>query len=287
MSELLTKAIRIHLLWGYWRPEKTDKAITADTNKALGVASGRGHYDKDLFSPEYMRGLREHTSKVKLYYYRHTLPWEDRVSRLIASARVEETSIYLNRAIEKYDEILRQTVGDDAAYTQAIYDQRVYMGSAWNYADYPTREAFMARYHGRLDILPLVSSADIRCELNESLRAQIAASVERDTQERFKLAMADCWKRLYEPVKSMAETLSDPKKTFRNSLVENVRQICEVMPELNILDDPELKALTAEVYGKLAFGTDPDDLRENLFERAEHAKRASELADILSRMGVN
>jgi hypothetical protein len=287
MSELHTKAIRIHLLWGYWRPEKTDRAITNQTNASLGVSAGRGHYDKDLFSPEYMRGLREHSSKTKAYYYAHTLPWEDRVSRLIASARVEETAIYLNRAIEKYDEILRATVGDDAAYEQAIYDQRVYMGSAWVYGDYPRREAFMARYHGRLDILPLVSSADIRCELNESLRSQIAQSITRDTEERYRLAMADCWKRLYDPVKRMADTLADPKQTFRNSLVENVREICEVMPELNILDDPELKRMTAEVYGRLAFGTDPDDLRDNLYERAEQAKRASELADILSRMGVS
>lgn len=286
MSELHTKAIRIHLLWGYWRPEKTDKAITNQTNASLGVSAGRGHYDKDLFSPEYMKGLREHTSKVKMYYYRHTLPWEDKVSRLIASARIEETSIYLNRQIEEYDRILRATVGDEAAYQQAVYDQRVFMGSAWNVGDYPSREHFMSKYHAHLDILPLVSSADIRCELSEELKRQIIASVERDTEERYRLAMADCWKRLYEPVRKMAEALGDPKQTFKDTLVSNVREICEIMPELNILDDAELKRLTAEVYGKLAQGTDPDDLRDNLIERAEYSKRASELADVLKRMGV-
>jgi hypothetical protein len=285
MSEIHTKAIRIHLLWGYWRPEKTDKAITATTNQSLGVASGRGHYDKQIFSPEFMKGLREHTSKTKAYYYSHTLPWEDKVARLISTRTVEEVSIQLNRAVTQYEEILRQTVGDENAYESAIYDQRIYMGSAWNYGDYPRREAFMNKYHASLSILPLVTTTDLRCELSDALKQQIIISVERDMEERFRLAMADCWKRLYEPVKKMAETLADPKQAFRDTLVTNVREVVDVMPELNILNDPKLNEMVARVRDTLAF-VEPDDLREDLFDRAEYAKKADELADILNSMGV-
>jgi hypothetical protein len=286
-EQLHTKAIRIHLLWGYWKPEKTDKAITRDTNATLGVRGNRGHYDKELFSPEYMRRLREHTSRTKAYYYNHSLPWEDRVSRLISTKSVEEVSIELNRAVQKYDDILLETVGDSGDYQQAIYDQRVYMGSAWNEADYPRRSEFMAKYHAHLDILPLVTTTDLRCELPESLRRQITESVERDTEERFKLAMADVWRRLYEPVKRMAETLADPKAVFRDSLIDNVRDICNVVPELNILDDPRLNAMVADISARLVSGADADTLRESGVTREEYAKKADELSDILSRMGVN
>lgn len=285
MTELHTKAIRIHLLWGYWPPEKEDKVITRDTNKSFGVLGNHGRYVKKLFSPEYMRRLREHTSKTKAYYYHHTLPWEDRVSRLISTKSLEEVSTELNRAVQKYDDILLETVGDEAAYTQAVYDQRVYLSSAWNLADYPTRQGFMAKYHAYLDILPLVTTTDLRCELSDSLRKQIEDSVERDTENRFKAAMADVWKRLYEPVKKMAETLADPKQTFKDTLVTNIRDVIDVMPELNILDDPRLRELTERVRDTLAF-VEPDDLREDLYDRAEYAKKADELSDILSRMGV-
>jgi len=286
MSEQLsTKAIRLHLLWGYWKPEKTDKAITATTNKSLGVQGNRGHYDKELFSTEYMRPLREHTSRTKRFYYLHTLPWEDRVSRLASVRKVEEIATVLNRNILQYEEILRRTVGDDAAYMQAIYDQRLWLGASWAYGDYPGREAFMQRYHARLDIMPLTTTTDLRCELSESLRAQIAESIERDTAERFRLAMADCWKKLYEPVRKMADTLSQSDASFRNTLVGNIREVCEVMPELNILDDPELKRMTDEVMGRLA-DADTDALKDDAGVRMEYAQRAGELADMLRKMGV-
>lgn len=283
-DQLHTRAIRIHLLWGYWKPEKTDKAITETTNAALGVRGNRGHYDKSLFSPEWMKPLREHTSRTKKYYYDHTLPWEDRVSRLISTATVEEVSIYLNRQVERYEEILRETVPDEGAYDQAVYDQRVYLGPAWKREDYPRYEIFRAKYHGHLDLLPLVIASDIRCDLSESLRKQIADSVERDTEERFRLAMADCWKRLYEPVRKMAEVLGKKGQEFRDSLVGNIVEICDVLPDLNILEDPVMDMMAEKVRETLQ--VDPDRLRESDIEREEYAKRAGELADILSRMGV-
>jgi hypothetical protein len=286
MTELHTKAIRIHLLWGYWPPEKEDKVITRDTNKSFGVIGNHGRYVKKLFSPEYMKRLREHTSKTKAYYYHHSLPWEDRVSRLVSTKSLEEVSTELNRAVQKYDDILLETVGDEAAYSQAVYDQRIYLNTAWNIKDYPSREQFMDKYHAHLDILPLVTTTDLRCDLSDALRKQIVESVERDTEERFRLAMAEVWKRLYEPVKKMAETLADPKAVFRDSLIDNVRDICNVVPELNILDDPTLNAMAAQIKANLVFGTSADTLRESGVTREEYAKKADELSDILSRMGV-
>jgi hypothetical protein len=284
MTDLHTKAIRIHLLWGYWKPEKTDKAITRDTNQSLGVRGNRGHYDKELFSPEYMKRLREHTSKTKVYYYGHTLPWEDRVSRLISTKTLEGVVVELNRAVLRYDDLLIETVGNDEAYAQAVYDQRIYMGSAWRYEDYPTRRAFMDRYHAHLDILPLVTTTDLRCDLPDALKQQIMESVERDTEERFRLAMSDCWQRLLEPVRKMAQTLQDPNAVFRDSLVANIREVVNVIPELNILNDPKLTEMAAKVRDALVI--DPEELRDNAYQRAECAKRADELSEMLSRMGV-
>ena len=41
--------------------------------------------------------------------------------------------------------------------------------------------------------------------------------------------------------------MADPKKVFRDSLVENARELCELLPKLNMTDDPNLEAIRKEL----------------------------------------
>jgi len=94
--------------------------------------------------------------------------------------------------------------------------------------------------------------------------------------------MDEAWKRLHDRVQHMAEQLADPAAVFRDTLVENTREICAVMSRLNFTDDPNLEAMRLEVEQSLtkhhpdALRNDPD-LRRN---------KAAEANDIMKRMGA-
>ena len=94
--------------------------------------------------------------------------------------------------------------------------------------------------------------------------------------------------RLREPVTHMATRLrlfrrrSDGRAQhpFRDTLVENVRQIVRLAPMLNLMDDPRIATLCADIEKHLT-AYDPDELRNSPTLRESVANQAD---DILRRM---
>ena len=67
---------------------------------------------------------------------------------------------------------------------------------------------------------------------------------------------------------------------FRDSLVENVREIVRLAPALNLMDDPRIAELCADIERTLAVH-DPDQLRSSAALRESVAEEADA---ILRRM---
>jgi predicted DNA-binding transcriptional regulator YafY len=65
---------------------------------------------------------------------------------------------------------------------------------------------------------------------------------------------------------------------FRDSTVRNLEEIVDLLPGLNLLDDPDLEAMRLDVKARLA-GYDPKDLRKDTAVRAEAAREANEIME--------
>ena len=92
--------------------------------------------------------------------------------------------------------------------------------------------------------------------------------------------MTNLWQRVYELVKPLADKLNDPKGIFRDSLVEKIHDLTNLLPKLNITGDKKLNDLTNEIRQKLC-SRSPGELRDLDGVRGRVAKDAD---DILDRM---
>ena len=83
---------------------------------------------------------------------------------------------------------------------------------------------------------------------------------------------------MHNVVGHMLERLSTAEARFKNSLVENIRDICRLMPKLNISEDPLLDQMVIEIKQKLTVHA-PEVLRSDPEIRSDTALAAKQIIE--------
>ena len=122
---------------------------------------------------------------------------------------------------------------------------------------------------------------DFRVDLGEHELERIKEETEERIREQLQAGIKDLWDRLYKVVNHMANKLSDPDAKFHNTLIGNAIEIVELLPKLNLTNDPDLERIRREVEQKLC-RFNPDTLRQNPFIREEAASDAVRLVEEIS-----
>jgi hypothetical protein len=115
--------------------------------------------------------------------------------------------------------------------------------------------------------------------LSQEEIAVIAGRTEERVAQAFKDAQADAVKRLYDAVARIRERLASPDAIFRDSLIENARELCGVLSRLNLADDAKLEELRRET--ELLAVTNPQTLRDLPEVRNDTANRAQSILDAM------
>jgi hypothetical protein len=172
--------------------------------------------------------------------------------------------------------LVDQFVGN---YDQLRLDAKRMLNGLYNDADYPDEVEIAKKFKMDMAIFP-VPNTDFRVSIASDELTRIQEDVERRVAEAQTVAMKEVWGRLYERVKHMAEKLADPKAIFRDTLVENTKELCALLPRLNFMDDPDLEALRVQVEGALI--KHPDALRNDPDLRRDTAVEAKQIMDKMS-----
>lgn len=272
------RALLAHLRVSSWSGVKTDATVTAKTIKSENAEAGAGSFSKKLLPSWMLLEFNSLTNEAREYHKRVTLPWLD------GGHRVLPTTLYFEYVQKMGD--FKRDVGTavkkflDDRYDLMIETARTRLGDMFHEEDFPTKDDLRARFGIEVGFLPMPTAADWRVDLTDKQRTELVAEVEADMEERQTCALHDVWKRLYDCVDHMATVLGDPDKRFQNSMLEKARELTELLPKLNITNDPDLNQCVDEVREKLC-DAKPETLREIPEKRATAADDAK---DILERM---
>ena len=271
------RALLVQLNISQWTARKYDKTATQQVADANNTTMGAGRYNKSLLP---MNDLLDHVHKkatlIRQKYYDNTLPWG------MDGTMMLPTSNYLNFMSE-----FRKEKGEWESLVQTFVDnydslqtaaQRV-LGSLYNESDYPLRWEVADKFSMDMAVFP-VPSADFRVSIASAELLRIQQDVEKRVADAQGKAMNEVWVRLHDRVKHMAEKLADPKAIFRDSMIENAREICALLPRLNFADDPNLEAMRQDVESKLI--KHPDALRNDPDLRRDTAAEAKKIMDAMS-----
>ena len=273
---LKEKAMLVTLNISQWTARKLDKTATKEVAENHKSDINMGRYHKNLLAKEAMENIQKIVGAARQFHYENSMPWNDCGQRLLPSKNYLN---YIGKIRQFKEEFTAEVEALTSNYCSLIQEARLRLNGLFNYNDYPA--SIQGKFCFTADIDPIPNANDFRVEISENETARIRTEIEDKLKENTHKAMRDLWERTYTCVARMSERLGDPEAIFRNTLIGNLKTLCELLPRLNVTDDPELEKFRVEIEQKLA-GVNPDALRDNKGKRLETAAKAHEIMNRMS-----
>lgn len=270
------RALLVQLNVSQWTARKYDKRASKEVTTAHGAASAAGRFNKSLLPMnDKLDNIHKKTTFIRTKYYDNTLPWGLDGTMMLPTANYLSFMSDFRKEKGEWESLVQDFLDE---YDQMKLDAQRILGSLYDAADYPNVLELRHKFKMDMAVFP-VPSADFRVSIGSEELTRIQQDVERRVKEAEQAALKDVWNRLYERVKHMAEKLADPKAIFRDSMVENAREICAMLPRLNFSDDPNLEAMRQQVEATLL--KHPEALRNDPDLRQDTAAEAKKIMDAM------
>lgn len=197
---------------------------------------------------------------------------------------------------EKFRELKRdfETAANEFArgYPQFVEERKRALNGLFNASDYPPVAQIREKLKLDMTILPFPDSADFRADLDDETVADIRREIEETSIRVAADTLRHTAQRIADTVGHMAEKLkeynsgskgkNDKRNFFLNSLVDNVRDLAELLPAFNLTNDPKLAAIAKRISKELC-AEDAAELRKNDAARESVKKSADEIVKAVSQ----
>lgn len=275
--DITEKAMLASLQISQWSARKHDKRVSAEVNEKYN-GKDAGRFNKVLATKDSLKEIQVAVGAARTFHLEQTLPWGERGERLLPSKNYHAYSRKMRGCKQAFDNAVEAFVAD---YHQVIFEARQSLGGLFCREDYPDASEIRGKFDFQTIISPVPVAEDFRVSLaNEEIRS-IQQDIERRVQQAHVAATRDLWQRLYQVVQHMVQRLSDPEAIFRDSLVGNIVKMTELLPRLNMDDDPQLEAMRRTIEQRLC-GYSPAELRSDKQVRSTAADEARSVLDAMA-----
>jgi len=276
---LATKAMIIDVSLGMWEGFKLDKTVSERVNSEARAKAGTVRATKRIVPAEIFKSLITARNAIKALVEAHTLPWKDNGERILMRNM-------FTRFVEQYGTLEKNFVAAADEFCDRLYpaarERAAFndtgMGALFNPDDYPAPDTLRHKFYVTLRYEPIPEAADFRVQLDEAHVDAIKKQMEETMNERLGVAMKDVWLRLITVIQHYADKMADTKAIFRDSTVNNMIELVDTLPGLNIMGDPNLKAIRRRLAETL-YQVDPDTLRKDDTARAQAAADAQAILE--------
>ena len=270
------RAMLVKLNIGQWAAKKHDKKISkevADNHNAVGDV---GRYSKHLLAAEALQAVQKAANEARTFHYAQTLPWRDDGARILLSNNFGRYSERMRELEAVFFAAVREF---GANYVGYVEDARRRLNGMFDAADYP--RDVVNRFSWGVSVDPLPDAADFRAALTDSDVARLRSDIEARNQGAVQAAVRDVWGRVHEVCSAMVDRLGTEDAIFRDSLIGNAMELANLLPRLNLTDDPKLTELSETIKAKLCRHS-PDRLRADPVARVQVADDAKAILEAMA-----
>ena len=266
---LSSMAMLVELRISTWTARKRDNETTMDVNTSKEADQDAGSVYKYLMAgSDHLKKIEKYAAKCRGWNSTQTLPWMKGVGLLpmenFFKYREQLGTMEANFYALVHDFII--------AYPQIKNDQAFKLGKYYRADEFPDVETLPRRFKFEYNFLPVPESGDFRINCEARVKADLQEQYDKMFQDKLQEAMRDPWDRLHNMLIRMSERLTDDeggeRKIFRDSLLENAIELCDLLTRLNVTKDPELEKARRMLEQAVTL-TDIKDLRADESSRIE------------------
>jgi hypothetical protein len=287
-TPLARKAVLVSVNISQWTARKLDRRVTDEVNRKHGAADDAGRYNKLLIEAERLTKITALTSSARALHYSMTRPWADEGPRILPNALFVKFSDEFRKLKREFEQAANEFA---AGYPHFVEERKRALNGMFNAADYPDVSEIRAKFKLEMSIMPFPDAADFRSDLDDDtvddIRREIAETSSRVVDD----AMRHTAEQIVEVVGHVGTKLKEynagakgngKRSFFLDSLIDNVRDLVDLLPAFNLTEDPKLDAIIKRIQKEMC-AEDACDLRKNDAARESVQKSADEIVAAVSK----
>jgi hypothetical protein len=283
VTAIPNQAMLVEVNIGLWTARKNDKGVSEEVAQSKNAKSHAGNYHKNLLpGVKELDELKKAVGAFRNWHYTQTIPWLDSGIRLLPMKNYLNYVGTANQKLSEIEDLKRHFV---TVYPTLKSQMAFSLGDLFNADEYPSQSEVERKFYFNINYYPLPTAGDFRVDVGNEMRQELVDQYEKHFQSKMQEAMKDVWDRLHTTLKHLSERLeidgTGEKKIFRDSLIDNAREICSVLSTLNITDDPNLEQARKELEQAI-FGLTAKDIRDSELVRHDVHTRVNDIINKFS-----
>lgn len=171
------------------------------------------------------------------FHIKHSLPWADEGSRIISSNHYMD---YMTGINNYQDQIALTLNAIEPEYDQMILDDMSRLTSMGNEHDYPPYDRFKNAWKVDVRFRPVPQSGDYRVEIPQEIKDALEKDLSELSQASLSLVKRDIVEAFQHAHTQIQK--DDGERRLFQSMLDNIKDLLERVPKLNITGDLPLNA---------------------------------------------
>jgi hypothetical protein len=266
--------------------ERRDKAASKLVEDHYQTTHNRTKASKHLIDRKHpkVRNVVVAAQSVRAAVYKHTFPWGDSALRLLPSKAFPEFDKKVRDSITELRGCVEEYIRE---YPALVAQAKIDLNGMFDATQYPDQDKLAGMFRVSCNYWPMPASGHFVADIASDAADAARDTIVKETIARSNHAVNDMVSRIESAVSSYVERLSAYVKEtddygtttirniFRDSLIDNLREISRLTRAMNFTDDAGLEAVANQVE-RLARVL-PDTLRNDKHTRDEMVTEGQQL----------
>jgi len=254
---LATSAMLVSLRVRQWSARKYDRSASEQVCEANDAKRTAGNFNKQLIDKLDLKPIQRVVNSARNYHYQNTLAWDHDGADMLPAKHYRT---YISKMADYKNEFDTEVDTFIKSYPELLTTVMNTLGELYNTKDYPSQDTLRTKFSMNVSVTPIPEEGDFRVDLSKKESDKLKKELGERLVNANQAAERDLYMRLYTCVAKAVVVLSTPDKIFRNSLVLNIIEFCNKIPDLNFNENTQLD-LMAKTIGTIVSDIKIDDLR--------------------------